>query len=436
MDKVDIILIARNNIEEIKRCIHSITTYTTTVPYELIVVDNNATDEIKEWLQKNNEIKLICNEKEQNQVACYNKALTVSKDNHKLLLESNFIATPFWLNQLMDELLKCEDIYLVGCEVERTPHQNICSEVLHIGQGCVLMRNNTTEKIKFFDERYIIFELALWDLCLEVSLFGGKNILYRNIKLYEVSISNIFSADEWEKNKQLFKQKWGFQATYSMGVSWYMIDKVKRSPKASFHVLEVGCACGANLLEIKQRYKNATVYGIEINKGAAKIANTFCDVKDCNVEDEGSIDYPDHFFDFILFGDVLEHLYDPAQTLKNVRRILKPSGKIIMSIPNISHYTAIYAIMNGNFTYEDSGLFDRTHIRFFTLNEIKKLIANTGYKALALESIVPFSSEQMGKDDALFLDALVSFIGKEEMRKQYMAFQYVVMCQKDNQFVG
>jgi 2-polyprenyl-3-methyl-5-hydroxy-6-metoxy-1,4-benzoquinol methylase len=90
-------------------------------------------------------------------------------------------------------------------------------------------------------------------------------------------------------------------------------------------------------------------------------------------------------FDYIIFADVLEHLVDPWATLKHYSQLLTSGGKIIASIPNVRNLGLLYnLIIKGRWTYSDSGLLDRTHLRFFTRVEIQDLFSESG---LTIEKI-------------------------------------------------
>ena len=97
---------------------------------------------------------------------------------------------------------------------------------------------------------------------------------------------------------------------------------------------------------------------------------------------ESTIDkLPDNHFDVIYCNDVLEHLLDPYTVLEKLRSKLTTKGKIISSIPNIRYFRAFFKIVfNGDWDYEDQGIMDRTHVRFFTKKSIVKMYSNAGYK--------------------------------------------------------
>jgi 2-polyprenyl-3-methyl-5-hydroxy-6-metoxy-1,4-benzoquinol methylase len=83
-------------------------------------------------------------------------------------------------------------------------------------------------------------------------------------------------------------------------------------------------------------------------------------------------------FDIILFADVLENTPDPLSVLLFYRRFLKPGGKIVVSLPNIACWDRRLALLFGHFDYMDSGIMDRTHLRFFTFRTAQALLREAG----------------------------------------------------------
>src|SRR5439155_6123933 len=84
--------------------------------------------------------------------------------------------------------------------------------------------------------------------------------------------------------------------------------------------------------------------------------------------------------DVILFGDVLEHTRYPDRILLEAKALVKPGGQIIVSVPNVAHWRIRLGLLLGRFAYSDSGILDRTHLRFYTLRSARALLANAGYR--------------------------------------------------------
>ena len=144
-------------------------------------------------------------------------------------------------------------------------------------------------------------------------------------------------------------------------------------------VIDFGCATGyfARFL----REEGCSVVGVEINPDAAKIAEQYCDrviVADLDYTGVNEI-IGEEKFDVATFGDILEHLKDPWQLLKSVQKLLNPEGYIVASIPNIAHGSIRLALLKGDFDYQQLGLLDNTHLRFFTRKSVRQLFEETGY---------------------------------------------------------
>jgi 2-polyprenyl-3-methyl-5-hydroxy-6-metoxy-1,4-benzoquinol methylase len=158
-------------------------------------------------------------------------------------------------------------------------------------------------------------------------------------------------------------------------------------PKSTKKILDVGCANGMFATLAKQEF-GAITWGIEINPEAAAIAAQNLDRVIVNDVLHALNDLPQGYFDCVVFNDVLEHLVDPYTVLTQIKKFLSPEGVIIASIPNIRHAPILVDLLvGGNWDYADYGVLDRTHLRFFTKNSIKKMFANLEYTLLKIDGI-------------------------------------------------
>ena len=143
-------------------------------------------------------------------------------------------------------------------------------------------------------------------------------------------------------------------------------------------VLDVGAGTGAVARLLAER--SCRVVAIELDARSAKAASKWCervitsDVESLNLDAE----LPEESFDVILMLDVLEHLKDPAATLNRLVPMLSPSGKVVASIPNVTHAAVRLQLLDGHFTPTDQGLLDRRHLHFFDRKQAESLLESAG----------------------------------------------------------
>jgi len=156
---------------------------------------------------------------------------------------------------------------------------------------------------------------------------------------------------------------------------------------APARVLEVGCGGGANLALLKQRWPDAHTVGIELREDAAQAARTMgrvdevlqLDVLDpaCNFEPES--------FDVVILSHVLEHFARPDQVLAKVGPWLRRDGRALVALPNVRHISVLLPLLlRGDFNYTDSGILDRTHLRFYTRSSALRLLQEGGLQVLKI----------------------------------------------------
>ncbi len=92
-------------------------------------------------------------------------------------------------------------------------------------------------------------------------------------------------------------------------------------------------------------------------------------------------------FDVVLAADVLEHLVNPGALMSEVQRVLAPDGVAIFCVPNIAHWYPRTRSALGMFDYDQRGILDSTHLRFFTRRSIRKLVERQGFTVRRIESV-------------------------------------------------
>lgn len=159
-------------------------------------------------------------------------------------------------------------------------------------------------------------------------------------------------------------------------------------PPSLKFVLDVGCASGNFGYGLKKMY-GCTVWGVEPDISAATLAKEKLDnVIIAPFTEE--LGFHGQKFDAIFFNDVLEHLVDPAGALKVAKEHLTKEGFIIASIPNILHYETIANIIKTrDWKYEEAGIMDKTHLRFFSKKSVVRLFEQAGLQVELVEGLNP-----------------------------------------------
>jgi len=133
---------------------------------------------------------------------------------------------------------------------------------------------------------------------------------------------------------------------------------------------------------VKREGMSLNLVGIGLDSNAAKVASTRLDHVLCGNLEALQLEaswFAEESFDYVICGDVLEHLRDPWAQLERLVKLIKPGGKIIVSLLNIRYYKVIISLLFGDdWTYQDSGIMDLTHLRFFTRSTANEMITNAG----------------------------------------------------------
>lgn len=148
-------------------------------------------------------------------------------------------------------------------------------------------------------------------------------------------------------------------------------------------VLDVGAGFATTSAEIEKRGNSVTT--IEISSEAVEKARSrvsrVVQADLCDVERVGR-ELGDETFDVLIFADVLEHLPNPLDVLQSYIRFLKPEGRLLVSLPNVGLWAVRLMLLFGRFEYADTGVLDRTHLRFFTRRSARRLVEAAGMKVV------------------------------------------------------
>ncbi|MGE7825170.1 glycosyltransferase [Paenibacillus sp. NPDC093718] len=454
--KTSIVILTYNQLDYTKLCIESIRKFTAPGSYELIVVDNASTDGTISWLHEQGDIKTIFNESNLGFPKGCNQGIAISSGDNILLLNNDTVVTERWLEQLTTALYSDDTVGAVSCVTNNCSYaQKITTSYTNLEQMqrfaaeynatdptkwderlkligfCYLIKSTVIDRIGVLDEIFSPGNFEDDDYSLRIRKAGYKLLLCKDTFIHHfgsVSFGEMSAkySQILRNNARKYENKWGFSPLYSQHIRMEVIKLIDEPTDSPINVLEVGCACGGTLLEIKNRYKNSHLYGIELNEKAAEVAKIIADVQPENVEND-VMNYEEGFFDYIIFADVLEHLYDPWNVLTNIRKYLKPTGKLLISLPNIMHHSVMSDLLvEGNFTYAEAGILDRTHMRFFTLKEIQRMSFSTGYKITQIGGV----STGISKKEEVFIDRL-NMLSESDLKAQFGTYQYILSSSKN-----
>lgn len=164
-------------------------------------------------------------------------------------------------------------------------------------------------------------------------------------------------------------------------------EMLKYLPETAKKILDVGCGNGAFASIVKQK-NDAEVWGIELMEEEAKAAEAVLDKVFVGVCEKYIDGLPEQYFDVIYFNDVLEHLADPYSVLDTLKSKLALNGVIISSLPNVRFYrTFSKVVFSKDWKYDEFGIMDKTHLRFFTGKSIRRMYEELGYEVLIHEGI-------------------------------------------------
>lgn len=158
-------------------------------------------------------------------------------------------------------------------------------------------------------------------------------------------------------------------------------------PSNIMRTLDVGCASGIFSARLKEE-RNVETWGIEMVEEAANEAKENLDKVLLGSFEDVYSQLPKNYFDCVFFNDVLEHMMNPEDCLIKVKDILADGGHILASIPNVRHVSVLRELFfKKDWKYTDSGIMDKTHVRFFTEKSMRRMVENCGYKIEKMEGI-------------------------------------------------
>lgn len=205
----------------------------------------------------------------------------------------------------------------------------------------------------------------------------------------------------------------------------------KLSPKG--RVLDVGCGKGFLPRSLGNSFQG-TIEGIDKNRTIFQVATSYYD-KTYLFDVEMIKKLPvKGVYDLIVFGDILEHVNNPRWVLRRFTPLLERDGKIIISIPNVAHWSTRIWLLFGSFHYRDRGILDQTHVRFFTFDGAVSMIKSSGlsienidWTPIPLPLLVPLTNDHHPLFFLHWLNAKLT-----SAWPTLLAYQFIFSCSRNN----
>ncbi len=449
---IDIIFLTFNRLDYFIQTITALI-QNTRYPYNLIVVDNNSGEEFKNFLKENNKLfSLVIYNNSNEWTSAFQKGIDVSTSDPFIVSDPDILVPNLEDKCWLERVINLHNLYPeIGLLALNLSDENKPPKMPDVYLGDKQVYNEEIElsnvgtvfqsiKRKFFNFRYV----TDWETCERIRQNGGKVGFAKNIKAYHLGWNEEIDYPDYIIDKYAY-----FKETYGVDTYLYyisnqkLIDRISEKADAYFNnarpeiqklvdsnskkILDVGCASGflGYALKIKN---NAEVWGIEISKDAAEKAMHKIDKVIIKPVEE-AIDYlPDNYFDTIICADVLEHLIDPEEVLKKLKSKLTALGEIIISVPNINHISVILGLLNCNFEYDEAGILDKTHLRFFTKASFLKMLRRCGLREIHINFNILNESI---KFPTKFLQSIKE-MGFDEKRfeEESQVYQYVIKAKR------
>lgn len=409
--KTSIIILTYNNLDKTKDCIESIRKYTDKDSYEIIVVDNNSTDDTKLFLEEQDDIKVIFNESNVGFPMGCNIGIANAEETYDILLLNNdTIVTKNWLSNLKKCLYSDEKIGAVGAvsnnranlqgvdftynnfdEMQNLASKNNISDVKKweekvclIGY-CLLIKREVMDQLNGLDEGYTPGYIEDNDLSLNIIKLGYRLMLCHDSFIHHY-LGTSFRKDEDKFNKIILKNRDYFEKKWNFNV--FTFDSTKNNSiflaDSPNDVLDYNCGIGTSLLRIKYLFPNAKIIGLEKDVFKREIAEHFGTI----VKD---LDELNQKFDTIFIGNALETEEKPLYFIHKLKKYLKEDGVIIGEISNIASLKNIMLLLDNEWYYHNF-----TKQNHFTKKDLQTMFNNEGYKE---EVIYPFKENLEDKNE-------------------------------------
>lgn len=290
-----------------------------------------------------------------------------------------------------------------------------------------------------------------YDECIASEIAVSKKVEFLGLEILQIDPQQPFSRvahTEWSSQKKI--QGFSFNTDFTYGQKFHIAHaNYKVKPRCDLfelidshpkRICEIGCADGTNLTEVSKYLgypiDKGNLFGVDIvADGSCENYQNFQFIH--QTAEEFLEAYHDAPFDLIILSDVVEHLYNPWMFMKKLKKLVTPHGRVLISVPNIQNLQYINGTVSGSFNYANTGLFDVTHIRFFSVETLTQLLEVNGYRVVSqtfrpdfsLQKLRAHVDQQFSKSDhASITFGNVSIDATRSQIDRYFSQQILISC--------
>jgi O-antigen biosynthesis protein len=432
-----IVILTYNKLDYTKECIESIRKYTEPGTYEIIIIDNNSTDGTKGWLKSQIDIKVIFNSENVGFPKGCNQGIEVARGENILLLNNDVVVTHKWLENMLTCLYSVENVGAVGPVTNSAAYytaipvsyknmnemhtfarnynisdQTKWEERLKLIGYCMLIKKEVINQIGLLDEIFTPGNFEDDDYSLRIRKQGFKLFLCKDTFIHHYgSVSWRENIDGYTEllssNERKFMDKWGTNSSDYI-IHSDLLNDISFSKESAINVLHIGCSAGGTLLEIKNRYKNALLFGIEKNKHAAKEANSFAKVI-CAPIHQGLKEYGEKKFDLIIITD-WDNITELKLFVDVIKKRLTTHGILLASVYNSSYFSLINSLINGQNPFHNN--------TYMSIHDVNEIFQGLKYR---ISSVPGFLLDEEKKTLDLYCK-----LSNPSMRIQYESVKYLI----------
>lgn len=366
MNKTSIVILSYNTYNLTKSCIESIRKFTSAGSYEIIVIDNASQDASVAWLKRQKDIKLVCNKENKGFPGGCNQGMELAEDgNDILLLNSDTVVTPRWLENMQIALYSEPKVGVVSCitnscsnwqqvEVSYQNYDEMIAFAEKINHSdptlweirprlvgfCYLIKNEAYQIAGFLDERYAPGNYEDDDYSLKLIMAGYKLLVCRDTFIHHygsASFGKHTTPEEQaekarkyaallQRNQGLFLEKW--QVTPDYGAAHNVIFDVSIPKEETARIFVVGCNMGMDICYLQNKYPCAQISGATENWAEAALAGKYLDVSYCPNLEQDIFTLLIGKYDYILLAEKDRQYEDFDGYIAKLMEYLAPEGSI------------------------------------------------------------------------------------------------------------